>query len=207
MRRSRCARTASRPSLVNCNPEGPSRPTTTPRTRLYFEPLTLEDVLEVIDKEKPEASSCSTAARRRYEAVPPALGGRGRRSSARRRTIDVAEDRERFQKLVAELGTASPRTRRHGPKEQVSSGSREVGFPLVVRPSYVLSGRAMIVFNEEDLQQYMTDAVKVSNSRRCCSTGFRRRRHRSRCQMPSATASRCWWAASWSTSSRRRSLR
>jgi carbamoyl-phosphate synthase large subunit len=150
--------------MVNCNPETVSTDYDT-SDRLYFEPLTLEDVLEVIDKEKPEGvivqyggQTPLKLCRALEEAGAPIIG-------TSPDAIDVAEDRERFQKLVMELGLRQPANATARTEEQAIQLAREVGFPLVVRPSYVLGGRAMeVVFNEEDLQQYMTDAVKVSNS-------------------------------------------
>jgi carbamoyl-phosphate synthase large subunit len=150
--------------MVNCNPETVSTDYDT-SDRLYFEPLTLEDVLEVIDKEKPEGvivqyggQTPLKLCRALEEAGAPIIG-------TSPDAIDVAEDRERFQKLVAELGLRQPANATARTEEQALQLAREVGFPLVVRPSYVLGGRAMeVVFNEEDLRQYMTDAVKVSNS-------------------------------------------
>jgi carbamoyl-phosphate synthase large subunit len=150
--------------MVNCNPETVSTDYDT-SDRLYFEPLTLEDVLEVIDKEKPEGvivqyggQTPLKLCRALEEAGAPIIG-------TSPDAIDVAEDRERFQKLVTELGLRQPANATARTEEQALQLAREVGFPLVVRPSYVLGGRAMeVVFNEEDLQQYMTDAVKVSNS-------------------------------------------
>ncbi len=150
--------------MVNCNPETVSTDYDT-SDRLYFEPLTLEDVLEVVDKEKPEGvivqyggQTPLKLCRALEEAGAPIIG-------TSPDAIDVAEDRERFQKLVAELGLRQPANATARTEAQAIQLAREVGFPLVVRPSYVLGGRAMeVVFNEEDLLQYMSDAVKVSNS-------------------------------------------
>ncbi len=150
--------------MVNCNPETVSTDYDT-SDRLYFEPLTLEDVLEVIHKEKPEGvivqyggQTPLKLCRALEEAGAPIIG-------TSPDAIDVAEDRERFQKLVGELGLRQPANATARTEEQAVQLAREVGFPLVVRPSYVLGGRAMeVVFNEEDLLQYMSDAVKVSNS-------------------------------------------
>jgi carbamoyl-phosphate synthase large subunit len=150
--------------MVNCNPETVSTDYDT-SDRLYFEPLTLEDVLEVIHKEKPEGvivqyggQTPLKLCRALEEAGAPIIG-------TSPDAIDIAEDRERFQKLVAELGLRQPANATARTEEQAVQLAREVGFPLVVRPSYVLGGRAMeVVFNEEDLLQYMSDAVKVSNS-------------------------------------------
>jgi carbamoyl-phosphate synthase large subunit len=132
--------------------------------RLYFEPLTLEDVLEIIDKEKPEGVIVQYGGQ-----TPLKLSRALEREGApiigtSPESIDIAEDRERFQKLVQALGLRQPANATARTEDQALALAREVGFPLVVRPSYVLGGRAMeIVFNEDDLRVYMTDAVKVSN--------------------------------------------
>jgi carbamoyl-phosphate synthase large subunit len=149
--------------MVNCNPETVSTDYDT-SDRLYFEPLTLEDVLEVIAIEKPEGvivqyggQTPLKLCRALERAGAPIIG-------TSPESIDVAEDRERFQKLVQQLGLLQPANATARTEEQAIELARQVGFPLVVRPSYVLGGRAMeIVFNEDDLRAYMTDAVKVSN--------------------------------------------
>src|ERR1700728_1362435 len=149
--------------MVNCNPETVSTDYDT-SDRLYFEPLTFEDVMEIIEKEKPEGvivqfggQTPLKLSRALAAAGSPIIG-------TTPDSIDVAEDRERFQKLVASLKLKQPANATARTEEQAVILAREVGFPLVVRPSYVLGGRAMeVVFNEDDLRQYMTDAVKVSN--------------------------------------------
>jgi carbamoyl-phosphate synthase large subunit len=149
--------------MVNCNPETVSTDYDT-SDRLYFEPLTLEDVLEIIAKEKPEGvivqyggQTPLKLCRALEEAGAPIIG-------TTPDSIDIAEDRERFQHLVRNLGLKQPANATARNEEQAVQLAREVGFPLVVRPSYVLGGRAMeVVFNEEDLRAYMTDAVRVSN--------------------------------------------
>jgi carbamoyl-phosphate synthase large subunit len=149
--------------MVNCNPETVSTDYDT-SDRLYFEPLTLEDVLEVLAKEKPEGvivqfggQTPLKLSRALEEAGAPIIG-------TSPDSIDVAEDRERFQALVRKLGLKQPANATARTEDQAVVLAREVGFPLVVRPSYVLGGRAMeIVFNEEDLRAYMGHAVKVSN--------------------------------------------
>ncbi|NDD73837.1 MAG: carbamoyl-phosphate synthase large subunit [Gammaproteobacteria bacterium] len=149
--------------MINCNPETVSTDYDT-SDRLYFEPLTLEDVLEVIDKEKPEGvivqyggQTPLKLCRALERAGAPIIG-------TSPESIDIAEDRERFQKLVQRLGLRQPANATARTETEALALARAVGFPLVVRPSYVLGGRAMeIVFNEDDLRTYMTDAVKVSN--------------------------------------------
>ena len=149
--------------MINCNPETVSTDYDT-SDRLYFEPLTLEDVLEVIDKEKPAGvivqyggQTPLKLCRALEQAGAPIIG-------TSPESIDIAEDRERFQKLVQQLGLRQPANATARTEAEALALARQVGFPLVVRPSYVLGGRAMeIVFNEDDLRTYMTDAVKVSN--------------------------------------------
>src|SRR5450432_1908891 len=149
--------------MVNCNPETVSTDYDT-SDRLYFEPLTFEDVMEIIEKEKPEGvivqfggQTPLKLSRALAAAGAPIIG-------TTPDSIDVAEDRERFQKLVNTLKLKQPANASARTEESAVLLAREVGFPLVVRPSYVLGGRAMeVVFNEDDLRQYMIDAMKVSN--------------------------------------------
>src|SRR5512138_418148 len=149
--------------MVNCNPETVSTDYDT-SDRLYFEPLTLEDVLEVIAKEKPEGVIVQYGGQtplklcRALEAAGAPIIGTSPDS------IDIAEDRERFADLVRKLGLRQPANATARTEEQALRLAKEVGYPLVVRPSYVLGGRAMeVVYAEEDLKTYMTDAVRVSN--------------------------------------------
>lgn len=149
--------------MVNCNPETVSTDYDT-SDRLYFEPLTLEDVLEIIDLEKPHGVIVQYGGQtplklaRALEAAGAVIIGTSPDS------IDLAEDRERFQKLLMELGLKQPPNRTARETEQAVKLAEEIGYPLVVRPSYVLGGRAMeIVYNENDLRHYMRTAVSVSN--------------------------------------------
>ena len=149
--------------MINCNPETVSTDYDT-SDRLYFEPLTLEDVLEVMDIEKPKGvivqyggQTPLKLARDLEAAGVPVIG-------TTPDCIDLAEDRERFQQVVNELGLKQPPNRLARSTEEAVAGAAEIGFPLVVRPSYVLGGRAMeIVYNETDLKYYMKNAVSVSN--------------------------------------------
>ena len=149
--------------MVNCNPETVSTDYDT-SDRLYFEPLTLEDVLEVIALEKPKGvivqyggQTPLKLARDLEDAGAPIIG-------TTPDSIDLAEDRERFQKMIDKLGLRQPPNRTARNPEDAVRLAEEIGYPLVVRPSYVLGGRAMeIVFNEAELRTYMRDAVKVSH--------------------------------------------
>ena len=149
--------------MVNCNPETVSTDYDT-SDRLYFEPLTLEDVLEILAREKPVGvivqfggQTPLKLSRALEDAGAPIIG-------TTPESIDVAEDRERFQQLVRSLKLKQPANATARTEEQAVQLAKEVGFPLVVRPSYVLGGRAMeVVFTEEDLRNYMNVAVHVSN--------------------------------------------
>lgn len=149
--------------MVNCNPETVSTDFDT-SDRLYFESLTLEDVLEIVDIEKPKGVIVQYGGQtplklaRALEAAGVPIIGTSPDS------IDLAEDRERFQKLLERLDLRQPPNATARSVEQAINAAKELGYPLVVRPSYVLGGRAMeIVFNEEGLQRYMKEAVTVSN--------------------------------------------
>jgi carbamoyl-phosphate synthase large subunit len=149
--------------MVNCNPETVSTDYDT-SDRLYFESLTFEDVMEIIHKEQPKGVIVQYGGQtplklaRDLEAAGAPIIGTSPDS------IDLAEDRERFQSLVETLGLKQPPNRTASNKEQALSLGSDVGYPLVVRPSYVLGGRAMeIVHSDEDLAAYMDAAINVSN--------------------------------------------
>jgi carbamoyl-phosphate synthase large subunit len=149
--------------MVNCNPETVSTDYDT-SDRLYFEPLTFEDVMEIIDKEQPKGVIVQYGGQtplklaRDLEAAGAPIIGTSPDS------IDLAEDRERFQQLVEELKLRQPPNRVASSKAEALKRGSEVGYPLVVRPSYVLGGRAMeIVHSDEDLAAYMDAAIDVSN--------------------------------------------
>ena len=149
--------------MVNCNPETVSTDYDV-SDRLYFEPLTLEDVLEVIEIEKPEGIIVH------YGGQTPLKLARALEMSGANiigtspDSIDLAEDRERFQKMIQKLNLKQPVNDTARSQEEAVEIANSIGFPLVVRPSYVLGGRAMeIVYDNESLERYMTTAVKVSN--------------------------------------------
>jgi carbamoyl-phosphate synthase large subunit len=149
--------------MVNCNPETVSTDFDT-SDRLYFEPLTLEDVLEIVDREKPlgvivqYGGQTPLKLARDLEANGVPIVGTSPDS------IDMAEDRERFQQLLHRLGLKQPPNRTAREESEALRLADEIGYPLVVRPSYVLGGRAMeIVHETRDLERYMREAVKVSN--------------------------------------------
>ncbi|MAC36340.1 MAG: carbamoyl phosphate synthase large subunit [Halieaceae bacterium] len=148
--------------MVNCNPETVSTDYDT-SDRLYFEPVTLEDVLEIVALEQPTGvivqfggQTPLKLARALEAAGVPIVGTTPDQ-------IDRAEDRERFQKMIQSLALRQPANTTVRSVEQAVTAADEIGYPLVVRPSYVLGGRAMeIVYRKEDLLRYMNDAVKVS---------------------------------------------
>jgi carbamoyl-phosphate synthase large subunit len=149
--------------MVNCNPETVSTDYDT-SDRLYFEPVTLEDVLEIVRVEQPKGvivqyggQTPLKLARALEEAGVPIIG-------TSPEAIDRAEDRERFQQMVERLNLLQPPNATVRSEEEAIRAAGKIGYPLVVRPSYVLGGRAMeIVYQEEELKRYLRDAVKVSN--------------------------------------------
>jgi len=149
--------------MVNCNPETVSTDYDT-SDRLYFEPVTLEDVLAIVDVEKPKGvivqfggQTPLKLARDLEAAGVPVVG-------TTPDAIDRAEDRERFAQMIQKLNLTQPANKTVMSADAAIAAANDIGYPLVVRPSYVLGGRAMeIVFTEEDLMRYMTEAVQVSN--------------------------------------------
>jgi carbamoyl-phosphate synthase large subunit len=149
--------------MVNCNPETVSTDYDT-SDRLYFEPVTLEDVLEIVDKEKPTGVIVQYGGQTPLKlaldleaAGVPIIG-------TSPDMIDAAEDRERFQKLLQDLGLRQPPNATARTEPEALEKAAALGYPLVVRPSYVLGGRAMeIVHEQRDLERYMREAVKVSH--------------------------------------------
>ncbi len=149
--------------MVNCNPETVSTDYDT-SDRLYFEPVTLEDVLEIVDKEKPKGvivqfggQTPLKLARDLEAAGVPIIG-------TTPDAIDRAEDRERFQGMIEKLNLKQPPNTTVRSVDAAVEAAAAIGYPLVVRPSYVLGGRAMeIVYSEAELLRYMNEAVQVSN--------------------------------------------
>ena len=149
--------------MVNCNPETVSTDYNI-SDRLYFEPITLEDVMEIVHIEKPKGVIVQFGGQTPLKLVKaleelgvPIIG-----TSAD--AIDRAEDRERFQKMIQKLGLLQPPNATVRSLEQAITEAEKIGYPLVVRPSYVLGGRAMeIVYNEAELKRYINEAVQVSN--------------------------------------------
>ncbi|MEC8349638.1 MAG: carbamoyl-phosphate synthase large subunit [Pseudomonadota bacterium] len=149
--------------MVNCNPETVSTDYDT-SDRLYFEPVTLEDVLAIVEIEQPKGvivqfggQTPLKLARDLEARGVPIIG-------TTPDAIDRAEDRERFQQLVQKLSLRQPSNRLASNLEQGLARAAEIGYPIIVRPSYVLGGRAMeIVYNDDELSQYMQSAVDVSN--------------------------------------------
>ncbi|MEZ5657766.1 MAG: carbamoyl-phosphate synthase large subunit [Burkholderiaceae bacterium] len=148
--------------MVNCNPETVSTDYDT-SDRLYFEPVTLEDVLEIVAVEKPEGVIVQFGGQTPLKlaldleaAGVPIIG-------TSPESIDIAEDRERFQQLLHKLELKQPANRTARTEAEALELAGEIGYPLVVRPSYVLGGRAMeIVHQQSELERYMREAVKVS---------------------------------------------
>src|SRR5918912_2464734 len=151
--------------MVNCNPETVSTDYDT-SDRLYFEPLTFEDVMNIVDVEKPEGvivqfggQTPLNLAMRLHEAGVPIIG-------TSPDSIDLAEDRKRFGALLSELGIPQPDNGTATSSEEARECASRIGYPVLVRPSYVLGGRAMaIVYDEASLDEYMRTAVDASPER------------------------------------------
>jgi carbamoyl-phosphate synthase large subunit len=149
--------------MVNCNPETVSTDYDT-SDRLYFEPLTLEDVLEIVDKEKPFGVIVQYGGQTPLKLALDLEANGVPIIGTSPDMIDAAEDRERFQKLLHELKLRQPPNATARTEPEALEKAAALGYPLVVRPSYVLGGRAMeIVHEQRDLERYMREAVKVSH--------------------------------------------
>ena len=149
--------------MVNCNPETVSTDYDT-SDRLYFEPVTLEDVLAIVEVEQPAGVIVQFGGQTPLKLVNDLEAAGVPIVGTSPDAIDRAEDRERFQQLVEKLGLRQPSNRVASEPEQGIRRAQDIGYPIVVRPSYVLGGRAMeIVYNDDELRQYMQSAVDVSN--------------------------------------------
>ena len=149
--------------MVNCNPETVSTDYDT-SDRLYFEPLTLEDVLEIVHRERPKGVVVQYGGQTPLNLARPLEAEGVPIIGTTPDSIDLAEDRERFQQMLEKLGLRQPPNRTATSVDEAVGLAEEIGYPLVVRPSYVLGGRAMdVVHGEKELRRYMRDAVKVSN--------------------------------------------
>jgi carbamoyl-phosphate synthase large subunit len=149
--------------MVNCNPETVSTDYNI-SDRLYFEPLTFEDVIEIAELEKPYGVIVQFGGQTPLNLVKRLEAAGVKVIGTSPDAIDRAEDRERFQQLIQKLGLKQPPNRTVRSVEESIEAARAISYPLVVRPSYVLGGRAMeIVYNEEELRRYMREAVLVSN--------------------------------------------
>ena len=148
--------------IINCNPETVSTDYDT-SDRLYFEPLTLEDTLAVINREKPEGVIVQLGGQTPLKLAIP-LEERGVKIlGTSPENIDLAEDRERFRDLILKLNLKQPRNGIARSEDEALSIANDIGYPVIVRPSYVLGGRAMeIVYSEKALVKYMNEAVSVS---------------------------------------------
>jgi len=149
--------------MVNCNPETVSTDYDT-SDRLYFEPLTLEDVLEVIHIEKPEGIIVQYGGQTPLKLATALAASGAHIIGTSPDAIDAAEDRERFQAMLNEQGLRQPPNRTTTEEEEAVRLAEEIGYPIVVRPSYVLGGRGMeIVYNEKALRRYVSAAFKTAN--------------------------------------------
>jgi carbamoyl-phosphate synthase large subunit len=149
--------------MVNCNPETVSTDYDT-SDRLYFESLTFEDVMEIIDKEKPKGVIVQYGGQTPLKLAEELEAAGAPIIGTSPDSIDLAEDRERFQRLVESLQLKQPPNRTARSKAEALEMGADVGYPLVVRPSYVLGGRAMeVVHGDDDLAAYMDAAIRVSN--------------------------------------------
>lgn len=148
--------------MVNCNPETVSTDYDT-SDRLYFEPITLEDILSIIDRENPWGVIVHLGGQTPLKLAIPLEKHGVNIIGTSPDSIDLAEDRERFRDLVLKLGLKQPQSGIARSQEEAFQIAKDIGYPIVVRPSYVLGGRAMeIVYKEEALKRYITEAVRVS---------------------------------------------
>ena len=151
--------------MVNCNPETVSTDFDT-SDKLYFEPLTVEDVLSIYEKEKPEGVICQFGGQTPLNIAAELARAGVKIIGTSPETIDLAEDRDRFRKMMDKLGIPMPASGMASNLEQALAVAKRIGYPLMVRPSYVLGGRGMeVVHDEEMLKRYVTAAVGVTPER------------------------------------------
>jgi len=151
--------------MVNCNPETVSTDYDT-SDKLYFEPLTVEDVLSIYNKEKPEGVICQFGGQTPLNIASELAEAGVKILGTSPETIDLAEDRDRFRHVMTKLKIPQPESGMASTLEEALEIAKRIGYPLMVRPSYVLGGRAMkIVLDEEMLEQYVAEAVDVSPDR------------------------------------------
>jgi len=151
--------------MVNCNPETVSTDYDT-SDRLYFEPLTLEDVLHIIRREKPEGVIVQFGGQTPLKLAVPLENEGVRILGTSPDSIDRAEDRKRFKELLDKLELLQPESGTAVSRDEAVAIANRIGYPVMVRPSYVLGGRAMeIVYDEESVRNYMSRAVKASSER------------------------------------------
>ena len=175
--------------MVNCNPETVSTDYDT-SDRLYFEPLTFEDVMNIIDTEKPDGVIVQFGGQTPLKLAVPLEQAGVKIIGTSPDSIDRAEGQERFKELLDKLNLRQPNNGIAISTEEALEEAKKIVFPIIVRPSYVLGGRAMeIVYDEEELKKYMTYAVKALMNTLCSSTNFLRMPSRSM-SMPSPTGKR-----------------
>ena len=151
--------------MVNCNPETVSTDYDT-SDKLYFEPLTVEDVLAIYEKEKPEGIICQFGGQTPLNIAAELEAAGVRILGTSPEAIDLAEDRDRFRKVMRELGIPEPESGMASNMDQALAIAQDIGYPLIVRPSYVLGGRAMeVVHDDEMLREYVKAAVDISPER------------------------------------------